>query len=84
MIQSAEYQLKSFVIEHRIDIQYITNKYMKEWLRCAVEMKKNKIKFKDKPIKKYFIMKSTILKKNKKRIWTELSEEEYSESDESE
>ena len=45
-------------------------------------MKKNKTKFKDKPIKKYFIMKNTILKKNKKRIWTKLSEE-YSESDKS-
>ena len=84
-MQSTEYQLKSFVIEHRIDIQYTISKYMREQLRCIAEMKKNKTKFKDKPIKKYFIMKSTILKKNKKRIYTKLlEEEEYSESDESE
>ena len=45
---------------------------------------KNKTKFKDKLIKKYFVTKSTILKKNKKRIQTELpEEEEYSESDKS-
>ena len=58
---------------------------MREWLRCALEIKKNKIKFKDKPIKKYFIMKSMVLKKTQKVIQKELSDEEnYSASEESE
>ena len=57
---------------------------MREWLRCIAEIKKNKTKFKNKPIKKYFVTKSTILMKNKKRIWIELSEEEeHSKSDKS-
>ena len=85
MLQSAEYQLKSFVIEYKIDTQYITNEYMREWLRYTAEIKRNKIKYKDKLIKKYFILKSKVLKKPKIEKWRESSDkEEYSDSDESE
>ena len=57
---------------------------MREWLWCVSEIKKNKTKFKDKSIKKYFIIKSMALKKTKKVIWKELSDKEnYSASEES-
>ena len=77
--QSVDYQLHSFAIEHR-------NKYMREWLRCASEIKKIKIKFKGKLIKKYFLSKSIVLRKKKKENikWKELSKEEsYSKSEDS-
>ena len=59
---------------------------MREQLRCASEIKKNKTRFKDKPIKKYFVLKSVVLRKKKKENikQKELSKEEsYSESEES-
>ena len=41
--------------------------YMKEWLRYTTEMRKNKVKYKDKPIWKYFISKNKVITKQKKQ-----------------
>ena len=54
---SNDYQMRNFVIDHKIDMRNITLNYMKEWLRCITEMKCNRIKYKGQNIRKYFITK---------------------------
>ena len=60
MKYDVNYQTRSFVIEYKLNVNISTIEYMKEWLRSATEIWKNKVKYKDKPIRKYLISKTKL------------------------
>ena len=49
------FQIKSFVLMHMIDTNTATNSYMIEQIQAVNEIKSNKIKYKGKGIKEFFI-----------------------------
>ena len=52
-----DYQIKSFMNAHLININNTTNFYMVEWIQAVNEIQKNKVKFKGQGIKEFLVPK---------------------------